>query len=295
MIMKSTMCVNWTAASVSSSGNSRGTRGAAAEDGDGRGRARECGRAESGELDAGRVVDAAATTTGLQSINIARARSRAAPSAASTRTPASIARHPRIGTVHADQLRRLPEREEARRHSGRRHQRLRDAARVLRLGRAVRADDGRDRRDGGGIRSPSARRRGRAQAATSGRRSRNTTTRCSSCCTRSSRRPTASDTELIGGEVDIFVGSNYILSVRHRTKKGFGNVRARTEREPELLQIRRGLRALRADGHRRRPVLSDPRRHGVGAGADRGADLRAQRGALEHRGALRVEAAAHGA
>lgn len=44
------------------------------------------------------------------------------------------------------------------------------------------------------------------------------------------------DTELIGGEVDIFVGTNYILSVRHRAKKGFGNVRARCEREPELLK-----------------------------------------------------------
>jgi hypothetical protein len=33
MIMKSTMCVNWTAASVSSSGNSRGTAGVAAEGG----------------------------------------------------------------------------------------------------------------------------------------------------------------------------------------------------------------------------------------------------------------------
>jgi len=44
------------------------------------------------------------------------------------------------------------------------------------------------------------------------------------------------DTELIRGEVDIFVGKNYILSVRHRAKKGFGNVRARTEREPDLLK-----------------------------------------------------------
>ncbi|HTI45189.1 MAG TPA: magnesium/cobalt transporter CorA [Casimicrobiaceae bacterium] len=38
------------------------------------------------------------------------------------------------------------------------------------------------------------------------------------------------------GEVDIFVGPNYILSVRHRTKIGFSAVRARTEREPELLK-----------------------------------------------------------
>ncbi len=38
------------------------------------------------------------------------------------------------------------------------------------------------------------------------------------------------------GEVDIFVGANYILSVRHRTKLGFAAVRMRTEREPELLR-----------------------------------------------------------
>jgi len=44
------------------------------------------------------------------------------------------------------------------------------------------------------------------------------------------------DALLAGGEVDIFVGPNYILSVRHRTKKGFADVRARTEREPELLR-----------------------------------------------------------
>jgi magnesium transporter len=38
------------------------------------------------------------------------------------------------------------------------------------------------------------------------------------------------------GEVAIFVGGNYVLSVRHRTQKGFADVRARTEREPELLR-----------------------------------------------------------
>jgi magnesium transporter len=38
------------------------------------------------------------------------------------------------------------------------------------------------------------------------------------------------------GEVDLFVGPNYILSVRHRTQMGFAAVRARTEREPELLR-----------------------------------------------------------
>jgi magnesium transporter len=43
------------------------------------------------------------------------------------------------------------------------------------------------------------------------------------------------DGSLAVGEIDIFVGPNYILSVRHRTRKGFAEVRARTEREPDLL------------------------------------------------------------
>ena len=38
------------------------------------------------------------------------------------------------------------------------------------------------------------------------------------------------------GEVAIFVGPNYLMSVRHRTDKGFAEVRERTEREPELLR-----------------------------------------------------------
>ena len=42
--------------------------------------------------------------------------------------------------------------------------------------------------------------------------------------------------ELQIGEVDIFVGRNYVLSVRSRTQQGFKNVRERCEREPELLK-----------------------------------------------------------
>jgi magnesium transporter len=42
--------------------------------------------------------------------------------------------------------------------------------------------------------------------------------------------------ELSVGEVSIFVGRNYVLSVRTRTKEGFANVRARAEREPKLLK-----------------------------------------------------------
>ena len=38
------------------------------------------------------------------------------------------------------------------------------------------------------------------------------------------------------GEFDIFVGRNYVLSVRSRTQRGFADVRTRCEREPELLK-----------------------------------------------------------
>ncbi len=47
--------------------------------------------------------------------------------------------------------------------------------------------------------------------------------------------PTDDDAYLVG-EVAIFVGPNYVLTVRHRTTVGFAAVRARCEREPELLR-----------------------------------------------------------
>ena len=42
--------------------------------------------------------------------------------------------------------------------------------------------------------------------------------------------------ELRAGEIHVFAGQNYVLSVRHRTERGFQDVRARAEREPELLK-----------------------------------------------------------
>ena len=42
--------------------------------------------------------------------------------------------------------------------------------------------------------------------------------------------------ELIVGELDVFVGENYVLSVRNRSQQGFLGVRARCEHEPELLR-----------------------------------------------------------
>ena len=43
------------------------------------------------------------------------------------------------------------------------------------------------------------------------------------------------------GEVDIFVGPNYILSVRNRSAQGFLGVRERSEREPALLRLGSGF------------------------------------------------------
>jgi len=42
--------------------------------------------------------------------------------------------------------------------------------------------------------------------------------------------------ELKVGEVDLFVGRNYLLSVRSNSEPGFAAVRARCEREPDLLK-----------------------------------------------------------
>src|SRR5260221_28030 len=42
------------------------------------------------------------------------------------------------------------------------------------------------------------------------------------------------------GEIDIFAAPNYVLSVRHATERGFKEVRARCEREPELLRYGSG-------------------------------------------------------
>ena len=49
------------------------------------------------------------------------------------------------------------------------------------------------------------------------------------------------DGDLHVGEVDVFVGKNYVLSVRSRTHQGFTDVRARCEREPHLLKFGSGF------------------------------------------------------
>lgn len=47
--------------------------------------------------------------------------------------------------------------------------------------------------------------------------------------------------ELVVGELSIFVGKNYVLSIRNRTHEGFAEVRARCEREPHLLALGSGF------------------------------------------------------
>ncbi|MFX1672335.1 magnesium/cobalt transporter CorA [Paraburkholderia sp. A2WS-5] len=42
--------------------------------------------------------------------------------------------------------------------------------------------------------------------------------------------------EIVTGQVNVFAGPNFVLSVRHRAQQGFRDVRARCEREPELLK-----------------------------------------------------------
>ena len=47
--------------------------------------------------------------------------------------------------------------------------------------------------------------------------------------------------ELHLGEVNLFVGKNFVLSIRYRTRQGFADVRARCEREPHLLKLGPGF------------------------------------------------------
>jgi magnesium transporter len=53
--------------------------------------------------------------------------------------------------------------------------------------------------------------------------------------------PQLEGTEIELGEVDLFVGRNYVLSVRHRTHPGFKAVRERAEAEPDLLKVGAGF------------------------------------------------------
>ena len=129
-----------------------------------------------------------------------------------------------IAPAHARQLRRLPGRQEARRHRAERDPRLPRQARLLRLGGAARRRSDAELAEMQRASSTCTSWRSRTRTtATSGRRSRSTATRCSSCCT----LVEVAGEELHVGEVNVFVGPNYVLSVRNRTEQGFlGRARA---------------------------------------------------------------------
>ena len=97
------------------------------------------------------------------------------------------------------------------------------------------------------------------------------------------------------GEVDVFVGPNYVLSVRNRSTQGFLGVRDRCEREPHLLKRGSGfvLYALMDAVVDR--YFPHHRHARVRARDHRGADLRQGHGADQHRAALRPEAPRDGA
>ncbi|MBS0319347.1 MAG: magnesium/cobalt transporter CorA [Proteobacteria bacterium] len=56
------------------------------------------------------------------------------------------------------------------------------------------------------------------------------------CVMRTIERGAPPENELIEGQVSVFVGKNYVLSVRQKSRQGFASIRARSEREPELLR-----------------------------------------------------------
>ena len=189
---------------------------------------------------------------------------------------------------HARQLRRLPGRQEARRHRAERDPRLsRQAGRFVwvALTRRLRRRAAGDAASSSTCTSSPSRTR---TTATSGPRSRSTATSCSPCCTWSKSRARSCSI----GEVASSSGPNYVLSVRNRSEQGFlGRARALRARA-RAAEARLRLRPLRADGRGRRPLLPGARRDRDRARGDRGAHLRQHLAARQHRGALLREAEA---
>ena len=159
---------------------------------------------------------------------------------------------------HAGQLRRLPGRPQARRHRQARDQRLprRGPGCFVWVALKRRRPRPSSRRCRRSSTCTSSRSRTRATA-TSGRRSRSTATRCSSCCTPSSSRRRRAQ-----GRRGRHLRRPQLraLGAPAAPSAASQDVRARAEREPELLQARLGLRALRADGRGGRPLLPGARR-----------------------------------
>ena len=142
--------------------------------------------------------------------------------------------------------------------------------RQLRLGRAARPDRGRSStRSPPSSRCTSWRSRTRSRP-TSGRRSRSTTTRCSSSSRRCATTRTSQQIEL--GDVMLFVGDSFVVTVRHGKGRALADVRKRLEAQhgdPRLRPVGRALRDRRQDRrrlHRDRPRGRGGHRGGRAAG-----------------------------
>ena len=116
--------------------------------------------------------------------------------------------------------------------------------------------------------SASTRSRSRTRSSpTSDRSSSATATRCSWCC---ARRPTSTTSEEVEfGEIHVFVGPNFVLTVRHSRTPDLGAVRHRMENDPELLALGPGGRAVRDPRQRRRRLRAGRRRPAEGHRRDR--------------------------
>ena len=186
---------------------------------------------------------------------------------------------------HAGQLRRLRGRSQARRHPGRGHQRIREPPGLLRLGRAVRAHAEAELDEmARGVRPARARGRGRAQGppAPEDRGVRRLAVRRA----RTVEIVKPKTARRAAGSARSTSSSARTTCCRCATARsiGFADVRARTEREPELLRHGVGLRALRADGQRRRPLLPGARRaRDASSRASRSSCSRAHRRAARSR------------
>ena len=127
--------------------------------------------------------------------------------------------------------------------------------RPVRLARALRAGPGAPPARPAAVRPARPRRSKTPTTRTSGR---------SSSCTRTrvfvvlrTAHLVRSPRHLEFGETHIFLGRNYVVTVRHGSLRSHIGVRQRCESTPHLLAQGSGLRPLRADGLRRRSVPAD--------------------------------------
>ena len=116
---------------------------------------------------------------------------------------------------------------------------------------------------------------------TSGPRSRSSPTRCSSCSRRCATTRTTQQVEL--GDVMLFVGDSFIVSVRHGKGRALGDIRQPAGGEPDLLELRPVRGALRRRRPRRRRLQRDRLRGRGGHRGGRGAGLLARTAATTRR------------